>query len=66
LVVGCALALVGAVALVFAAECLDSSYRTPDEVAMSLQLPVFATIPLLTSGNEWHDVGDTSQYLGTQ
>jgi uncharacterized protein involved in exopolysaccharide biosynthesis len=52
LLVGCVLALVGSVSLVFAAELLDSSYRTPDEVTSSLRLPVFAAVPLLASGDE--------------
>jgi uncharacterized protein involved in exopolysaccharide biosynthesis len=57
LLVGCVLAVVVSVALVFAAESLDSSYRTPAEVTSSLELPVFA-IPLLESGYELYDAED--------
>jgi hypothetical protein len=49
---------------VFAAELLDSSYRTPDEVTSSLQLPVFAAIPLFASEDELQDAGENQLRSG--
>jgi succinoglycan biosynthesis transport protein ExoP len=63
LLVGCVLAVVGSVSLVFAAELLDSSYRTPDEVTSSLRLPVFAVVPLLASGDEQQHARQHPEYI---
>jgi uncharacterized protein involved in exopolysaccharide biosynthesis len=64
LLVGCVLALVGSFGLVFAAEVLDSSYRTPDEVTSSLQLPVFAALPLFASEDEPQGAGENQLSSG--
>jgi capsular polysaccharide biosynthesis protein len=39
------LASIISVSLAFAAERLDSRFRTPDEVRQFLNVPVFASIP---------------------
>jgi uncharacterized protein involved in exopolysaccharide biosynthesis len=43
--IGFLLAILGSVCIVYAAEYLDSSFRTPGEVADILQVPVLASVP---------------------
>lgn len=43
--VGLLLAIVTSTGLAFASECLDSTFRTPDEVRLFLNIPVLAAMP---------------------
>jgi uncharacterized protein involved in exopolysaccharide biosynthesis len=47
--IGFLLAILGSVCIVYAAEYLDSSFRTPGEVADILQVPVLASVPRQTA-----------------
>ena len=47
--IGFLLAILGSVCIVYAAEYLDSSFRTPGEVANILQVPVLASVPRQTA-----------------
>jgi polysaccharide chain length determinant protein (PEP-CTERM system associated) len=51
--IGCVIAVASAIAAIVAAEKLDNTYRTPDELRASLSMPVLATIPRMAS-----DTGD--------
>jgi Mrp family chromosome partitioning ATPase len=50
LALGIAFACFGAIALAFLLENLDHSFKRPEDVERQLDLPVLATIPLLSSG----------------
>jgi uncharacterized protein involved in exopolysaccharide biosynthesis len=45
LLIGLLLSGVGSVGVIFAAEYLDSSFKTPGEVAEALKIPVLASVP---------------------
>ena len=45
------MATVASVGLAFGAEYLDPTFRTPQEVQSSLEIPVLAALPKAGSGN---------------